>query len=273
MENEVRVPILTSAYSGLTKGEKVIADYIMENISTVMEQTISDLAANTGKSEITVSRFCKKLGYSGLQSLKIALAADVAMADESDYGNIEPDDTYEIVAKKLFKNIEEGLNDTIKLLDYDAVERAVNRLLTAKRVAVYGFGTSATVCGDIETRFLRFGIPVQAYPDKHQQLVSASLLTEEDVVIVVSHSGATLELLESVRIAKSNGATIIVLTSYAKSPLVKLADIVLHGIGREANYISEAVSSRLIHMAITDVLYAGLARRMPEQNKMDYRDM
>lgn len=273
MDGEVKLPILSSAYSGLTKGEKVIADYIMENASNIMEQTISDLAANTGKSEITVSRFCKKLGYSGLQSLKIALAADMSAAGEEEYSNIQSDDSYEAITKKLFKNIEDGLQDTIKLLDFKAIENAVEKIVAAGRVAVYGFGNSATVCRDIETRFLRFGIPVQAYSDAHQQVTSASLLTEEDVVIAVSHTGATLELLETVRIAKKNGATIIVITSYAKPPLVKLADIALHGMGREVHYMSEAVASRLIHMAITDVLYTGITRIMPETYKMNIRRM
>lgn len=262
MDGEVKVPILANAYSGLTKGEKIIANYIMDNAATIMEQTISDLAANTGKSEITVSRFCKKLGYSGLQSLKIALAADMTLSNQKEYGNIEPEDSYEVVTKKLFSKIEEGLHDTIKLLDFKAVEEAVEKLVTAKRVAVYGFGNSAIVCRDIETRFLQFGIPVQAYSDAHQQGISASLLTDADVAIAVSHTGMTAELLETVRIAKNNGATIIVISSYTKSPLVKLADIALHGMGQEARYMPGAIASRLIHMAVADVLYAGMSRRI-----------
>lgn len=265
MDREVKMPILASAYNGLTKGEKIIADYIMRNTSTIMEQTISDLAENTGKSEITVSRFCKKLGYNGLQSLKIALAADMGMAGAAECGRIEYDDNYDKITQKLFRNIGEGLKDTIKLLDFEAVEKAVEVLVAAKRVAVYGFGNSATVCRDIETRFLQFGIPVQAYADAHQQITSASLLTEDDAVIVVSHTGTMAPLLEAVRCAKDNGATILLITGHVKSPLAKLADISLHGVGREIDCMSEAISSRLIHMAITDVLYLGIFRSMAQK--------
>ena len=67
----VQLPILRSSYQDLTKSERRIADYIIENEKNIMEQTISDIAAKTGSAEITVSRFCKKLGFSGLQSLKM----------------------------------------------------------------------------------------------------------------------------------------------------------------------------------------------------------
>lgn len=142
--------------------------------------------------------------------------------------------------------------------------KAVQVLQKARRVAVYGYGNSATVCQDIETRFMRFGMVIQAYADMSQQLTSASLLTKEDVVIAVSHTGATIKLLEAVRVAKRAGAAVIVITSYAQSNLAKLGDVVLTGMGREVHYSSESVASRLIHMAITDVLYTAMARSNPE---------
>ena len=262
-ETRHQFPLLRSAYHGLTKSEQRIAEYIMEHADTIMEETIPRLASHTGSSEITVSRFCKKLGFSGLQSLKIALAAELSSEGDARYQEIHPEDSYAMLAEKVFQNISDGLTDTLKLLDYQAVEQAVDVLVKAKRIAVYGFGNSATVCRDIETRFLRFGMVVQAYADAHQQVTSASLLTSEDVVIAISHTGATIAMLDTVKVAKKNGATIIVITSYAKSSLAELADITLIGMGREVHYRSEAVASRLIHMAITDVLYTGSAMKIP----------
>lgn len=87
--------------------------------------------------------------------------------------------------QKVFRNITEGLLDTLKLLDYAAIERAVDIIRAARRIAVYGFGNSATVCRDIETRFLRFGMVVQAYSNAYQQVTSASLLTAKDAVIAM----------------------------------------------------------------------------------------
>lgn len=263
-KNQAVLPILRSVYQDLTKSEQRIASYIMENAARIMEQTIPELAGNTKSSEITISRFCKKLGFSGLQALKIALAAELSNAGEMEFREIGDKDTDEQVAAKVFQNIMDGLQDTLKILDFQQVAKAVKVLQRARRVAVYGYGNSATVCQDIETRFMRFGMVIQAYADMSQQLTSASLLTKEDVVIAVSHTGATIKLLEAVRVAKRAGATVIVITSYAQSNLAKLGDVVLTGMGREVHYSSESVASRLIHMAITDVLYTAMARSNPE---------
>lgn len=252
------IMLLRSSYNNMTKSEKKIADYILANEKSVMSQTISDLAVKAQSSEITVSRFCKKLGFNGLQSFKIALAGEVFSKDELLSQEINPHDSYKTIAEKLFSSIADGLQDTLKLLDFEEINKAVDLISKARQICVYGFGNSYTVCKDIETRFMRFGIPVKAYCDLHMQLTASSLLTQEDLIIAVSHTGSNIDLLQSIELAHDNKIPIIAITSYMNSPLCKLADVVLHGMGREVAYKSEAVASRLIHMAIVDVLYMGI---------------
>ncbi|MBQ7497909.1 MAG: MurR/RpiR family transcriptional regulator [Selenomonas sp.] len=267
------LPILRSAYDDLTKSEKRIADYISEHRDEIMGQTVAEIAQHTGSAEITISRFCKKLGFGGLQSLKIALASELSSPAETPYGDIGKEDGEAAVAGKIFRNITDGLQDTLKILDFTLIARAVELLQGARRVAIYGFGNSATVCKDMETRFLRFGMAVQAFSDAHMQVTSAALLDEHDVVMAVSHSGATKDILESVQIAKARGAKVIAITSYAQSELARRADIALIGMGREVNYRSEAAASRLVHMAIGDILYTCLAMKMPEQYQANLQKM
>ena len=259
------LPILRSVYDDLTKSEKKIAQYISVHAPDIMGQTVAELARNTDSSEITISRFCKKLGFSGLQGLKIALAAELSAAGEDGFQDIHRGDTEGEIAGKIFRNITDGLQDTLKILDFNLIKRAVQMLAGARLVAIYGFGNSATVCRDLSTRFLRFGIAVQAFDDAHLQVTSAALLSPADVVVAVSHSGATKDILSSVAIAKDNGAKVIAITSYAQSELARSADIALVGMGREVRYRSEAAASRLVHMAIGDILYTCLALSMPEQ--------
>lgn len=259
------LPILRSVYDDLTKSEKKIAQYISVHAPDIMGQTVAELARNTDSSEITISRFCKKLGFSGLQGLKIALAAELSAAGEDGFQDIHRGDTEGEIAGKIFRNITDGLQDTLKILDFNLIKRAVQILAGARLVAIYGFGNSATVCRDLSTRFLRFGIAVQAFDDAHLQVTSAALLSPADVVVAVSHSGATKDILSSVAIAKNNGAKVIAITSYAQSELARSADIALVGMGREVRYRSEAAASRLVHMAIGDILYTCLALSMPEQ--------
>ncbi len=257
-------PIFRSTYATMTRTEKRIAEYIAAHNKTIINETISDLALHTNSSEITISRFCKKLGFSGLQSLKITLAADIATAEDATYHTIRPEDTTDIIAARIFQNIMDGLQDTLKILDFSAIDRAADALIAARQILVFGFGNSATVCKDIETRFLRFGFLVHAYNDSHMQGTTSALAQKGDVIIAVSHKGATRELLENIKVAKKAGVTIIGITSYVHSPLAEISDIILSGMGREVHFCSEAVSSRLIHMAITDVLYMRIAMKQPD---------
>lgn len=266
------LPTLRSAYPGLTKSEKAIALYISEHRDSIMEQSISTIAGATSSAEITVSRFCKKLGFQGLQSLKVALAAEVHSPAVA-YQSIRPEDSARDIAGKMFRNIMDGLQDTLKILDFQAVEKAAKTMMAARRIAIYGFGNSATVCRDMETRFLRFGMVVQAYADSHMQVTSASLLSHRDLAIAISHTGASRDLLETVHVAQSRGAKILAITSYAQSPLAKTADIALIGMGREIHYQSEAVASRLVHMAIADLLYMAIAMHMPDKYWENIRRM
>lgn len=257
-------PVLRSAYANLTKSEQRLAVYIASQPRLVLEQTIADIAKETGSSEITVSRFCKKLGCSGWQELKRRLIADLSSQQPLALEDIQNDDATGVVAQKLFHHVAEGLQDTLALLDYDGIDRAARWLHEARRVAVYGFGNSATVARDIATRYLRLGLSITAYDDGHMQVTSAALLSSDDVVIAVSHSGASTDLGQSVQAAKDCGAKIIVITSHGQSPLAKLADVCLCGMGREVKYSSEASASRLIHMAIGDILYTRLAMLEPQ---------
>lgn len=257
-------PVLRSAYEGLTKSERRIADYIASHVYLVMDQTGTDLANAAGSSEITVSRFCKKLGCSGLKELKLMLAADLSVQEKRLSPDIDNTDESCDVAQKIFRSITEGLQDTLSLLDYGSIDKAAAALRRARRVVVLGFGNSATVCRDLATRYLRLGLTISDYSDAHMQVTAAALLSPDDVVLAVSHSGASADLLQSVTAAKECGATIIAITSHGQSPLAKMADICLCGMGREVRYSSEAGASRLIHMAIGDVLYTRIAMDDPE---------
>jgi len=260
------LPRIRSSFNDLTKTEQKTATYILENPSEVIHMTITELAEAAQNAEATVFRLCKKLGFSGYQELKIALAGDLYTPLESVYKEVDPTDSIRTMTSKIFLGINEGLQDTLKIIDEDAIERAIQAITTTRRIDVYGSGGSAIIASDIEHRFMRFGISVRSYSDPHLQIASATLLQPGDLVIAVSHTGANRDVLEAVEMAKSNQVTTIAITSYLRSPLSQAVDIALHGMGREVTYRSEAMASRMIHLAIVDVLYIGSLLR--QQNKI-----
>lgn len=254
-------PLLRSVYPSLTKKEKRLAAYIAEHLPQLGSLTLNDLAKDNSLSVVTISRFCKKLGFLGLNEFKLALVQQKTEDFNAslDYHNIDAGDDYTAVAEKIVNNIANSLADTIKLLDHQELNKAVEILKDANSISVYGYGSSATVCRDIEVRFMRFGIPIRAYNDVDLVLTSASLLNEGDVVLAVTHTGATKDLLRAAEIAKKRGAKIIIITSKPRSPIARHGDAILTGVGREVNYRSEASASRFAHFAIADILYTALA--------------
>ncbi|CUH96177.1 hypothetical protein P22_2266 [Propionispora sp. 2/2-37] len=255
---------LVPYYKNFTKSEQKLAAYISNYPQQAMKQTISEIAEKTNTSEITVSRFCRKAGFSGLQDLKISLSGEIFTPLESVFQDIKVDDSVEYMAKKLFGNICTGLQDTLKILDFSAMEAAAEKINSARKIDIYALGMSSIVAHDMENHLIRLTKSAHSFSDTHMQAISASLLTPEDVLIAISHTGSNIDLLNSVKVAKNSGAPIIVITGYPNSPITKLADIVLSGMGCEVTYRSESTASRLVHLAIADVLYTCIIMKDPD---------
>jgi DNA-binding MurR/RpiR family transcriptional regulator len=249
----------------LTKAEQKVVDQILSNPDKIIHQSITELADASGSAEATVFRLCQKAGFKGYQHFKITLAQDMYSPLESVCNEVNPDDTVETITRKVFSNIQDGLKDTLKIVDYRAMAAAITAVAATRRIDIYGSGGSAVIAADIEHRFMRFDKTVRAYADAHAQITAAALLKPGDVVIAVSHTGANKDLLDSLETAKNNGATIIALTSHMKSPLSRIADIQLCGMAQETEWRSESMACRLMHLALVDVLYVGVILRCQEE--------
>ena len=252
-DNTLAISLFSANSRLFTKADIKIANYISANLNHFLQMTISELASATSVSEITISRFCKKLNLPGLQSLKIVLAGtdNINTFDK----NISNSDNCESISHKIFQNIADGLNNTLKLLNFKALDRSAQLICKASRLICFGYGNSATVCNDIVTRFVRLGISCEFSADPHQQATLSACSTKDTLVIAVSYTGSSVDLLNNLQIIKENGGKIILITSHTLSPASKIADEVLIGVGPEVKNNSEASVSRLIHMAINDVLY------------------
>lgn len=118
---------------------------------------------------------------------------------------------------------------------------------------------------DAYHKFMRTGISCIAHTDSHFQIIGAGLLSNNSVVIGISHYGSNKGLLEALEVAKARGAKIIAITSYQKSALIQLADITLYTSTRETEFRTEASSSRLAQLSLLDTLYVGLSLQRQEE--------
>ena len=150
-------PILRTVFPSLTKSGKRIALYIAAHEEEVKRMTLGELAHAIDISEITILRFCKQLGFVGFQELKVELASGRGEATNFlGYDLVEATDTPQQISQKVIANIINGLQDTLQLLDQAALKEAITALFEARQTLILGFGNSATVCRDMETRLFSF---------------------------------------------------------------------------------------------------------------------
>lgn len=242
-------------YPQMGHSEKLIADWLMKNFSDMMNMSISELANNCGCGEATIVRFSRRLGLSGYQELKLKIAQESANTAAGGVMGIEQDDTCYEIFKKRISDIHIALENTKSVLNPEEFEKAANALRTASRIVIFGLGNSASVAVDAQHKFLRAGLDAVAYCDNHMQAIAASHLHKGDVAIGISHSGASIDVVEALKTAKEAGASTICLTNFGNSPIQRYSDIVLNTRSDETKYSILAMSSRIAQLAIFDALY------------------
>lgn len=247
-----------------TQAELKLAEYILDNSSDISNHSVQDFAKLSKTSPATVIRFCKKLGYGGFQEFKINLVKDIThKKNKSDivYEDITIDDTVsEIMQKLSYENIK-VIQNTIKLMDKNEVERAIEALDTGKRIYIFGVGASGLVAKDFQYKLMRIKKTVISYLDSHTQLASSANIERDDVAIGISYSGKTLETYKAIKIAKEKGATTIAVTKYGSNPLSEISDINIHIAGGEQNIRVGAITSRIAQLTAIDVLFVGIAKK------------
>lgn len=236
-----------------------IADFFVKHPQDVVHMSVSEVAERTNSSEGSVVGLCKNLGATGFQQIKIALAQEIVQPVQFIHEDLEKKDSTEATIRKIFHSNVQTLHDTQAALDVRAMENAVRLIKKARRIEIYGIGSSATIAEDAHYRMLRIGLDVKVVVDSHVQAISAALTGPGVTVLTISHSGSTHETVLATRLAREAGASTICITNFGKSPIQAFADVLLFTMARETSFRTEAMTSRLAQLAIIDALIACLA--------------
>ncbi|GAK11709.1 MurR/RpiR family transcriptional regulator [Geomicrobium sp. JCM 19039] len=255
---------IRSYYSSLSDKEKKVADYILSAPDQAVYFSISELAEASGVADATVSRFSKRLGYKGFQDLKISLARQIVKEEANIHESISLQDDVGTLASKIFTEHKRAMDDTLALLNEETLQQVAVVITKSERIDLYGSGGSGVVAEDAYHKFMRFGIPIQAFSDSHQQMMSASLLSKGSTAIGISNSGSNRDVVDALKTAKTAGATTIAISGHTSSPLTKTADYTLPTSARESLFRSEAMASRMVQLALIDVLYVLAALQLKD---------
>jgi DNA-binding MurR/RpiR family transcriptional regulator len=217
------------------------------------------LSDATNVSDGSIINFCRAIGLSGFQQMKLSLAQELVQPVQFIQEDLARDDDVDTIRRKIFHSGIQALRDTMSVLEPEALTSAMTILRAAKRIEIYGIGSSAPIAEDAYYRMLRIGLDARVVVDSHIQAISASRCTPEVAVLTISHSGATHETVVATRLAHEAGAKTVVITNYARSPIQSFADVVLFTMARETKFRTEAMASRIAQLCVVDALVAALA--------------
>jgi DNA-binding MurR/RpiR family transcriptional regulator len=239
---------------------KVAADILAQRDITE-DTSLREVAEGSGVSEAMVVKVAKKLGFAGFREFRAGLIDYYGSESASLHSEISADDTAGEVVQKVFRTAMQALEETFAILDLEAFERAADYLHRARHRDFYGLGGSAQIARDVSHKFLRIGIRTSVFDDAHMMMMSAALLTPDDVAVAYSHSGTTSAVIEALELARKNGARTIAVTNYSDSPLARMADVVLCSTAQNSPLLGENATARIAQLNLLDALFVATAQR------------
>jgi RpiR family carbohydrate utilization transcriptional regulator len=245
-------------YDDLSATDKRIADWFLQNGNNAMMLSISEIADHCKVGEATIFRFCKQFGVNGFREFRLLLTQELSSRPvvgdwNGPHSDIDPADDISVVAQKVTRANIESLYDALDKLDCGEIDNAVKALTAARKINIYGEGSSGVIAEDAQYRLLRVGLPVQHYTS-HMAFVTSALLTPEDATIAISHSGRTREVVEAQKVARDAGAKTLCITSFPHSPLAEISDIKLVISASQQIFTAESIPWRIVQLTIIDIL-------------------
>ena len=259
---------IQNIYAALRPSERKVADYILSYQGKAGGLLIEELAREAKVSQPTVVRFAKAVGYKSFREFKYAMMQE-EMRERTEgreeelglYGfRLSSKDRLEEIPGKIITTSIQMLEETLKSIRKKEFERAVDAILAADNIVIYGVENSLCTVNDLLTKLTYLGLNCRTYTDYYLQNVSAGNLTKKDLAIGVSYSGYSRNTVEVMRAAKKAGARTLVLTNFENALIAKYADILLCASHRQFFY-GDTIFSRISQLALVDMLYAGALNR------------
>ena len=253
-------------YKTFTKQEKKLADFLLKNINEASVLTISELSKESGVSCSTINRFAITLGYKGFKEFirdmyheanSLPVQENVYEINHENPLNMDIDTVIKVVCNL---NIE-SIRNSLMMLEETKVLKAIEAIHKAPRVVVYALSGSVAPAVDLKFKFQRLGINCEVYDNPHSLILSATTLKSKDVVIALSYTGETKEILDALKYVKENGAKIIGITMVGNNSLSKICDICIEHSSVDKGLRTYSTRSRVVQENIIDILYIGLCTK------------
>lgn len=245
--------------SDFTKSDTKISEYISLNKEKIIYHSLTEMAEACGVAEATLLRFFRKLDYKGFQDFKFMLAQEISSE------TLESEDDSFI--GKVKNNVFQVVADTTEVVEEEVLDQAIDIIDGSTDVVIFGIGSSGIAALDMQNRLMRIGKNASVITDSHFQMMRAASMTKDTVVIAISLTGSTKDIVDAVSASKESGATVLALTSYVKSPLTKFADLVLLSSAKESPLDSGSLVSKISQLFLIDLICTGLTMKNVQEAK------
>ena len=251
----------------VTKSDKLLIAYIKENIDDVFYKPISQIAKESNIGEATITRFVKKMNFNGLQDFKVTLAQEISTINKKNIinKNIQNDEPALDTAKKLLSSNVTTLENTVEIINSKDVHDCERLIINANKVYFIGIGYSGIIAQDSNYKFMRIGLNCVSFDSSHTMIMMSSIMEEGDLIIAISHSGETEEIIKTVKLARANNAKIISITENKNSELKDISDVHLSYVSGETVLETGSISSKLAQFFIIDLVYTQVVKELSNE--------
>ncbi|WP_255312511.1 MurR/RpiR family transcriptional regulator [Staphylococcus nepalensis] len=259
--------LLESSLTNLNPSEYRVAQYVIDHPHETINSSIQHLANLTNVSEATIVRLSKKIKCKGFQDLKMKIAMELNNANERgpDYDELNMNYSKESVINSSSQSNIKSIKNTAQILSPEELEQAILILNKARKICVFGIGASSIIAEDLKQKLTRIDKWCEVGKSYDEQATLSANLTNEDVVIAISNTGQTEDMIQSLSLARDKGSQIISITKYSKNYIADLANINLFFSSVEKPVRSSAMSSRIATLNVIDILFISLASRNYER--------
>ena len=240
--------------------ERKIAEAILGDAKKFTEFSLQELSNKLGVSQGSIVNFANKYAGGGFPALKLAVAVS-ASADKRVENGVQG------VLGELTDNVSTAFKNTVALNGEPVLRSVADKIINAKKVEIYGVYRSAVVATDFYYQLLQMGIAANFVSDVLTCAVSASLLDKDSVVVAISSSGETKDVIDAVKLAKSNSVPVVCITANKNSPLAKLSDDVLIAAQSGNEVLDKNTEIRLSQLVLTDAICDYIMKRSSERRK------
>ena len=249
-----------------SKSDRILICYIQDNIQLVARKTISQLSQESGIGESTITRFARKMGFSSLPAFKLALAEELTDTSQRYIINrdIAAAESVELTARKLLDTNIGMMEKTLQLLDFETISESSRLLQHARRILFVGLGNAGYMAKDSSYKFSRIGLDCTGTDNSHTMIVMAALLHPDDLLVAISHSGETEEIIKTVELAKRKGVKTIVITANKKATLSVLSDQGIFYEAEETLLETGSIPVKLAQFFILDLIYTQVVKEMAD---------